>query len=94
MKGIIKVRTRTAFADEPPIISGGATLNWDVISRSSRVFRRTTYILFPGSELVSCDTVKSFAAQRKSELYIILLYINDKDTTNSVSLQMDVGFNT
>jgi hypothetical protein len=24
------------------------------------------YILFPGSELVSCDTVKSFAAQRKS----------------------------
>jgi hypothetical protein len=25
----------------------------------------TTYILFPGSELVSCDTVKSFAAQAK-----------------------------
>jgi hypothetical protein len=26
---------------------------------------RATYILFPGSELVSCDTVKSFAAQAK-----------------------------
>jgi hypothetical protein len=24
-----------------------------------------TYILFPGSELVSCDTVKSFAEQAK-----------------------------
>jgi hypothetical protein len=28
-------------------------------------FRRATYILFPGSELVSCDTLKSFAAQAK-----------------------------
>jgi hypothetical protein len=26
---------------------------------------RATYILFPGSQLVSCDTVKSFAAQAK-----------------------------
>jgi hypothetical protein len=33
---------------------------------SENFFRRSTYILFPGSELVSCDTLKSFAAQRKS----------------------------
>jgi hypothetical protein len=32
---------------------------------SENFFRRATYILFPGSELVSCDTVKSFAAQAK-----------------------------
>jgi hypothetical protein len=32
---------------------------------SENFFRRATYILFPGSELVSCDTVKSFAAQPK-----------------------------
>jgi hypothetical protein len=30
-----------------------------------KTFRRATYILLPGSELVSCDTVKSFAAQAK-----------------------------
>jgi precorrin-4 methylase len=32
---------------------------------SENFFRRATYILFPGSELVSCDTVKSFEAQAK-----------------------------
>jgi hypothetical protein len=32
---------------------------------SENFFRRATYILFPGSELVSCDTVKSFAPQAK-----------------------------
>jgi hypothetical protein len=30
---------------------------------SENFFRRATYILFPGIELVSCDTVKSFAAR-------------------------------
>jgi hypothetical protein len=32
---------------------------------SENFFRHATYILFPRSELVSCDTVKSFAAQAK-----------------------------
>jgi hypothetical protein len=47
--------------------------NWDQklaslhisIFSSENFFKRTTYILFPGSELVSCDTVKSFAVQAK-----------------------------
>jgi hypothetical protein len=30
--------------------------------RSENFFRRTKYFLFLGSELVSCDTVKSFAS--------------------------------
>jgi hypothetical protein len=36
-----------------------------VLFSGENFFRRATYILFPGSELVSCDTEKSFAAQAK-----------------------------
>jgi hypothetical protein len=57
MNSLIAKRNKTYRLQ---IISKIVTIIW---RRSENFFRRTTYILFPDSKLVSCVTLKLFATR-------------------------------